>query len=208
MSDFTDQLDLIDRKTGTSGKAQSVCLSRIYPAAIEDVWEAITDPERLRRWFLPVTGDFRLGGKYQIEGNAGGEILTCDAPQLLKVSWVMGELKEGEFSEVVVRLSAKGSEETHFELEHTATVDPNFWDMFGPGAVGVGWDLTALGLGLHLRGESIGDPNAWQHTPEARVFMTRSAKLWGEAHLTAGADPQAVAAAVEGTTNFYVPQQQ
>lgn len=208
MSDFTDQLDLVDRKTGPAGKAQTVSLSRTYPATIEDVWEALTTPERLNRWFLPVTGDLRLGGRYQVEGNAGGEILACDPPRLLKLSWVMGELKEGEFSEVVVRLTAKGAEQTHFELEHIATVDPGFWGQFGPGAVGVGWDLTLLGLGLHLQGGSIGDPKTWETSPEARAFMTRSAKLWGEAHLASGADPAEVAAAVEGTTAFYVPPQQ
>ncbi len=68
------------------------------------------------------------------------------------------------FSEVEVRLAAEGNERTLFELEHVAVVPPEMWDRFGPGAVGVGWDLTVLGLGLHLRGGSIGDPSAWQVT--------------------------------------------
>jgi uncharacterized protein YndB with AHSA1/START domain len=205
MPDFTNDLDLIDRKTGLAGKAHTVTLSRSYDAAIDDVWDAISNPDRLKRWFLPVTGEFRLGGKYQIEGNAGGEILVCDAPTLLKVTWVYGEQAESDISEVVVRLCAKGAEETHFELEHTATVDPSFWGQFGPGAVGVGWDLTLLGLGLHLQGGSIGDPNAWQSTPEAREFMTRSSQLWGAAHLAAGADAEHVESSVENTTKFYAP---
>ena len=40
--------------------------------AFEDVWAAFASPDRLGRWFLPVSGDFRLGGSYQFEGNAGG----------------------------------------------------------------------------------------------------------------------------------------
>jgi hypothetical protein len=34
----------------------------------------------LRRRFPPVSGDLRLGGKYQLGGNAGGEILACEPP--------------------------------------------------------------------------------------------------------------------------------
>ena len=44
------------------------------------MWDACTDPERIGRWFLPVSGDLRLGGRYQLEGNAGGEILRCEPP--------------------------------------------------------------------------------------------------------------------------------
>ena len=205
MSDFTNHIDLIDRRTGVAGEARTITLSRTYDAAIEDVWEAITNPERIKRWFLPVSGDFRVGGRYQTEGNAGGEILVCDAPTLLKVTWVMGEPAESDINEVAVRLSAKGAEQTHLELEHAATVDPNMWGQFGPGAVGVGWDLTLLGLGLHLEGGSIGDPSAWQATPEARAVMTRSSRLWGDAHLAAGADPEQVEASVHNTTQFYAP---
>ena len=188
-----------------AGEARTVTLSRTYDAAIEDVWEALTSPERLSRWFLPVSGDFRVGGRYQIEGNAGGEILVCDAPTLLKVTWVMGEPAESDINEVSVRLCAKGAEQTHFELEHAATVNPVFWEQFGPGAVGVGWDLTLLGLGLNLQGSGVGDPNAWQSTPEARAFMTRSSVLWGDAHLAAGADAAEVEATVHNTTQFYAP---
>jgi uncharacterized protein YndB with AHSA1/START domain len=191
-----------------AGTAHTVTLSRTYDAAIEDVWEAITTPERLKRWFVPVTGDFRVGGRYQVEGNAGGEILVCDAPTLLRITWVMGEPAESDINEVSVRLSAKDAEQTHLELEHAATVDPKFWGQFGPGAVGVGWDLTLLGLGLHLQGESVGDPNAWQTTPEARAFMTRSSNLWGQAHLAAGADAAEVESSVHNTTQFYAPDPQ
>ena len=39
---------------------------------------------------------------------------------------------------------------TRFELEHIAHVDDERWAEFGPGAVGIGWDLGLMGLGLHL----------------------------------------------------------
>ena len=34
-----------------------VVASQEYPAGIDDVWDAVTNPERLPRWFLPVTGE-------------------------------------------------------------------------------------------------------------------------------------------------------
>ena len=32
------------------------------------------------RWFLPVTGDLRVGGRFATEGNADGEIRECERP--------------------------------------------------------------------------------------------------------------------------------
>ncbi|MEU5404073.1 SRPBCC family protein [Streptomyces sp. NPDC005963] len=208
MSDIVNQINDIHRKVGTSripqGEARTILLSRTYSAAAEDVWGAVTDPERIARWFLPVSGDLRLGGHYQLEGNAGGEILRCEPPKALKVSWLFGE--DPGFSEVEVRLTPDGDDRTLFELEHVAVVPPEMWDQFGPGAVGVGWDLTVIGLGLHLGGGAIEDPEAWQLSDEARDVMTRSSEKWGEAYLASGAPPATVAAAVSGTTAFYVPE--
>ena len=88
------------RRVGDQDRA--VRLRRRYDAPVEDVWDACTSPDRIGRWFLPVTGDFRPGGRYQLEGNAGGEIRRCEPPRLLRVTWVFGEAPP---SEVEVRLS-------------------------------------------------------------------------------------------------------
>ena len=90
-------------------------------------------------------------------------------------------------------------------LEHTAIVPDEMWGQFGPGAVGVGWDGGLLGLTLHLRGGSVGDPIAWQVSDEGREFSTRSSVAWGAANEAAGADPAAAASAVANTTEFYAP---
>ena len=187
-----------------AGEAKTVLIHRTYPAPVEDVWDAITDPERISRWFMPVTGDFRLGGKYQLEGNAGGEVLRCEPPRLLKVSWIFGDAEPGS-SEVEVRLSAAAGGGTDFELEHSATVDPGLWGQFGPGAVGVGWDLGLLGLGLHLTGVSLSteDREAWPATAEGKEFMTRSSQAWGAAHRASGASQAEADAAADNTLKAY-----
>jgi uncharacterized protein YndB with AHSA1/START domain len=209
MSDIVDQINHIRRQVGSrtvpEGDARTLVLRRTYDATVEDVWDACTDPERIGRWFLPVSGDLKLGGHYQLEGNAGGEILRCEPPQLLKVSWLFGE--DSGFSEVELRLTAEDeAERTTVELEHVAVVPPEMWDQFGPGAVGVGWDLMMLDLGLHLSGDTIDDLAAWQESDEAREFMTRSSEAWGEAYGASGAPSDVVAAAVRSTTGFYAPE--
>lgn len=210
--DILDELTAVRRELGRgtlpAGEAHLVVLRRRYPADIEDVWDAITTADRLRRWFLPVSGELRLGGSYQLEGNAGGEVLACEPPRRLRVSWLFGpDAKEGT-SEVEVTLTPAEAGHTEFELVHAAVVEEEFFPVYGPGATGVGWDLGLLSLGRHLAGEEIGDPGAFEASPEARELSRRSAAAWGEAHLAAGGEPVAVAAAVQATTLFYVPEQE
>src|SRR3954465_682447 len=111
MQDIIDELTAVHRRVGRSaiaaGEARVVSLRRTYPAPIEDVWDVITNPDRIPRWFLPVTGDFRVGGTYQLQGNAGGEIRVCDAPTHLVLTWVFGENPTpADVTEVEVRLTA------------------------------------------------------------------------------------------------------
>jgi uncharacterized protein YndB with AHSA1/START domain len=188
------------RVAGSEGRA--VLLRRRYEAPAEDVWDACTSRERIGRWFLPVTGDLRLGGRFQLEGNAGGEILRCEPPRLLRVTWVMGD---GPPSEVELRLSPGSDDSTVLELEHTAVPDPELWGRFGPGAVGVGWDGALLGLGLHLAGGVMGDAMAWMTSPAGRDFYRRSSEAWGAAFEAYGATPEEAASAVANTTAFYAP---
>jgi uncharacterized protein YndB with AHSA1/START domain len=209
--DIAHELAAIHRETGAGktpvGDGKTVLLRRTYEADIDDVWDALTTAERINRWFMPVSGDLKLGGHYQIEGNAGGEILACEPPRLLRVSWVMGESGPDSFSEVEVRLTPSDGG-TVFELEHTATVPPEMWDQFGPGAVGVGWDLTLLGLGRHLASgarATADDKQAWLMSEDARRFMTGSSEAWGAAYETSGASPNVAAAAAAATNGFYLP---
>jgi len=204
MLDIPDQINAIQREVSNrpfeGGEGRTVLLRRDYDAPMDDVWDAITNPDRINRWFLPVSGDLRLGGTYQLKGNAHGEILRCEPPRLLKVTWIFG----GSTTEVEVRLAAGNEGSTVFELEHAMALDPDHWGRFGPGAVGVGWDLTVLGLGLHLRGGTIDDPDAWSRSPEAQEFMTLSSRTWGAAHKASGASLEESNAAMENTRQAYL----
>ena len=211
MIDIVREIEAAQREVGSgriaAGEGRSVRLSRTYDAPIEEVWDAVTSPERISRWFLPISGDYRVGGRYQLEGNAGGEILSCDRPNRFRVTWVYGEVTDpAAVSELEVRLTAIDEGSTRLELDHTAIAPEEMWSEYGPGAVGVGWDQGLLGLTLHLRGGSVGDPIAWQLSDEGRAFATASSAKWGAANEAAGADPAAAAKGVANTTLFYAPE--
>lgn len=206
MIDIISEIDRVHRELRTTstpqGKARTVLVRRTYDTDVADVWDACTTAERIGRWLAPVTGELKLGGRYQLEGNAGGEILRCEPPKLLKVSWVFGE----GASEVEVRLTDAGAGQTELELEHLAVdLDPGFWKQFGPGAVGVGWDLSLLGLAAHLAGDEfdVTDNEALLQSPELIDFMTRSGRAWGAAHEASGADADEAKGAADRTIAFY-----
>jgi uncharacterized protein YndB with AHSA1/START domain len=210
MIDIVHEIDAVQRAVGsgriTAGEGRTIRLERSFDAPIEDVWDALTDQERISRWFMPVTGDYRVGGRFQLEGNAGGKILACDPPRRFRVTWAYGEVTSPEqISELEVRLTSAGAESTTLALEHTAIVPDELWGQFGPGAVGVGWDQGLLGLSIHLRGDPPADRAAWPLSPEGREFSALSSAAWGAANEAAGADPAAAAMGVANTTAFYAP---
>ena len=98
--------------------ARVVVASCAYDTPIDDVWDAITSAERIPRWFLPVSGDLRLGGRYQLQGNAGGKITACEPPRTLDLTWEFG----GQTSWVNVRLSELSDGGTRLKLEHITEV--------------------------------------------------------------------------------------
>lgn len=202
--DIIRQIGAITREVRSheqDGKpAKVVVATRTFDTGIEDVWDAITSPQRLPRWFLPVTGELRLGGRYQLQGNAGGQITACEPPRRLAVTWEFG----GGVSWLTVQLAEDPRGGTRLELEHTAHVEEH-WQKFGPGAVGVGWDLTLLGLGLHLAG-AMGDAAegaAWAGTPAGREFMSASSNAWGRAAVASGTPEATALASAAATTAFY-----
>ncbi|WP_406837880.1 SRPBCC family protein [Streptomyces sp. AHU1] len=206
MIDVTHQIDAVRRAVGTreykGGVARVVTLGQAYDATVDDVWDACTSAERIPRWFLPVSGDLRLGGTYQLEGNAGGTIERCEPPRSFAATWEYG----GEVSWIEVRVTPEGGR-TRLELEHIAHVDDERWARFGPGAVGVGWDLGLLGLAGHL-GSPGGflDPDesvAWMGSDEGRRFITLSSESWYEANVAAGEPEDGARGAANRTVAAY-----
>lgn len=203
MIEVTEQIGNVSRAVNKTGKTRVVTIARTYPAAVEDVWDACTNPERIPRWFLPVTGELRLGGRYQLEGNAGGTVERCDPPKGFSATWEY----DGEVSRIELRLTpGQDGGGTRFELDHIFPADDERWAQFGPGAVGIGWDGMLVGLTVHLNsGRSVDPAEAarWMASDEGKEFFLASGRAWCEADIAAGADPAAAHAAADRTIAAY-----
>jgi uncharacterized protein YndB with AHSA1/START domain len=205
MIDVVQQINAVQRQVGSrvieAGQARTVLISQVYAAPVEDVWDACTNPERIPRWFLPVSGDLRLGGRYQLEGNAGGTIERCDPPESFAATWEFG----GETTWIEVRLTPQPDRRTRLQIEHIALAGAERWAEFGPGAVGVGWDMAILGLASHLSsGAAVAEEGpAWLASAASRQFISLSSERWGAANAAAGADEADARAAADRTTAAY-----
>lgn len=113
----------------------SLRLERSYDASPQDVFNAWTNPEVLRRWWAvdpegstPIAEvDLRVGGRYRLsmedpsgtKHTVGGEYREVSPPDRLVYSWCWEQDNgSGHVSTVTVEFQADG-EGTNLVLEHT-----------------------------------------------------------------------------------------
>ena len=178
--------------------------SRPYSAPPDEVWNAITDRERLPLWFAKVEGAFAKGGRYAIEGNADGKIVVCEPPRHLALTWEFAD----NVSWVSVSIEASGDGAV-LTLDHEHPTDPEsmaHWDRYGPGATGVGWELAMVGLHMHLDGDgtsTIKAGEAWATSEAGKASLRDWAEAWGLAHTESGTEAQIASASAKRTAAFY-----
>lgn len=204
MIDGIQQLGLVARRVAdrmVDGRlAKVVQLEQTYPTSIDDLWDVLTNQERIPRWFLPITGDLRLGGRYQFEGNAGGTITACDSPHSFDATWEFG----GGVSWIEVRLAEADADHTRVSLAHIAHPEEH-WTQFGPGAVGIGWDGGFLGLALHIEtgANAPAESAEWMSSPEGLAFYRASGEAWIAADIASGTPPEIATPRGQATIRFY-----
>lgn len=70
-----------------------VSFNRAYATPVEDLWNAVSDPERLAQWFAPVEGDLREGARFTMrfdDGDVPGcHIIECSPGRQLAFEWPM-----------------------------------------------------------------------------------------------------------------------
>ena len=75
MIDVIHRISAVARTVGTrtleAGEARVITVARSFPDPVEEVWDACTTAERIQRWLMPVSGELRLGGRYQLRGQRG-----------------------------------------------------------------------------------------------------------------------------------------
>ena len=128
----------------------SVRVERRYPHPIEKVWDAISQPEHLGKWFpSPVELDLREGGSmrfYAFDGTpaATGTVEVVEAPRLLTFRWGTDRL--------TFELTPDG-DGTDFALTHS------FDDHYGAPSFATGWEMCLAGLRHMLAGEPLPKPD-------------------------------------------------
>ncbi|GAA1507477.1 SRPBCC family protein [Kribbella lupini] len=200
--DILEHITAVQREVTRTGETATVRMRRTYQGTPDEVWDALTDPARMARWFSPVTGELKIGGSFQIQGNAGGEILECEPPQRYKVSF------GGPTSLLEVRLTPGTGDTTEFELEHSMEGPPA---PGGAGAlyVGPGWDGAIAGLGLYLDGDlpEDADPVEMANSPEVVDYNEACLKAWIEVVRASGTTTeQELDEAIAVATAQYVPE--
>ena len=206
--DFESYLSALERSVSyleRDGKsANAVTLVRSFATTPADLWDAVTSSERIPRWFSGVSGEFALGGQFQIEGNASCTITACEPQAHFALTWEFG----GDVSWVEVRFTESGSDSVQLSLTHTALLSP-FWDQYGPGAVGVGWETAFLGLAYHIDQPDWPKPDEMEFATSAdgKAFITGSSEGWAQASIAAGTDSENAHAAARSTTAFYTGEQ-
>jgi uncharacterized protein YndB with AHSA1/START domain len=104
-------------------KGRLLRIERTFPAPAEDVFDAWTDPEVMRRWFHPFPGwdtpeaesELQVGGQVRVvmrrpdgtEAGARGEYRLIDRPHRLVMSWAFDD---DPSNEQLIELSFSESE--------------------------------------------------------------------------------------------------
>jgi uncharacterized protein YndB with AHSA1/START domain len=160
-------------RTIPAGEARVAVFTRTYETTVDDLWDACTNPARLRRWYVPVTGDLRLGGSFQQTNMGSGTIVVCEPPRRLTLS--LG----GGADEIELHLAAGAQAGTAtLELQHATTLDRHniggqMYDAIF--CMGGGYYPRLLALDQHLRGTLPDDydSSAFHLDPDVRPTIER-----------------------------------
>jgi uncharacterized protein YndB with AHSA1/START domain len=139
-----------------------------YDTDIEDLWDAITDPDRLVRWYGRVEGDLRPGGQFRVHVEAAdieslGRVDACEPPRRLRVS--VRETDESYQSGHGVPPHDESIEVTLTEAgdQTDLTIEVHGMPLEKVAFYGVGWQMHAENLATYLTGRERADAEArWE----------------------------------------------
>lgn len=183
--DPTEQFERVDRHVKDNEKTHVVMLATHYTNPIAEVWDSITQPQRLADWFGTVTGDLRTGGSFAVEDRGvTGTIQYCDRHRAIQLEWTENE-RTGKVA-VAVTTGVTGTSVT---VRHTVADDQR-WGQYGPAELGVEWDEALAALDVHLSG-NIGHTREVLEQIHAEqgqdALRGRLVEAWRQEHVTAGA---------------------
>ena len=122
-----------------------------YDTGIDDLWSALTEPDRLARWIADVQGDLRVDGEFHASFTSGwegsGRVDMCEPPRRLRVT-----LSPGQQDQTVIEaeLVAEGDQTALAVEERGLPLDEL-------AAHGAGWQAHVEDLAAHLAGRERAD---------------------------------------------------
>jgi uncharacterized protein YndB with AHSA1/START domain len=158
---MTDTTGTSARILGSLRSAEGVGVVRIedrYDTSIEDLWEALTDPDRLARWFGEVEGDLRPGGEvrtYNADADieATGRVEACEPPGRLRFtsketdeSYRRGQGVPPFDQTIEATLTARGG-------QTILAIEVRGMPLDKIAFFGVGWQIHAENLASYLHGQ-------------------------------------------------------
>ena len=122
-----------------------------YGTDIDDLWSALTDPQRLARWIAEVEGDLRVGGVFQASFTSGwegpGRVDVCEPPRRLLVTMAPGKKDQ---TVIEAELVAEGD-------QTCLVVEERGLPLTELAAHGAGWQAHVEDLAAHLAGQERAD---------------------------------------------------
>jgi uncharacterized protein YndB with AHSA1/START domain len=136
-----------------------------YDTDIDDLWSALTDPDRLARWYGRVEGDLHPGGQFRLHvDDAGmdvaGRVEACEPPRRLRVT--TRETDESyragngvpPFDEIAEATLTADGDQTILVIEvRGIPLDKIAF-------YGAGWQIHAENLAVYLAGRELGESEA------------------------------------------------
>ena len=114
---------------------------------IDDLWGAVTDPDRLAHWFGEVEGELSQGGEFRVRialaGERTGQVEACEPPQHLLLTMRDPDPQPGQPEQTVIeaKLIAEGAQTRLVWEERGMPVDL----------------LPAYGAGIQIHVEHLAD---------------------------------------------------
>lgn len=156
-SDTTGDIRILGSLRSVDGKG-IVRMEERCDTNIEDLWSALTKPERLARWLAEIEGDLRPGGEFSVRYLASGwegtgRVEACQPPErLLVLTREAGKL-DAQGAHIEVTLSAAG-DQTILILEQRGLP----LDLLG--AIGAGIQVEIEDLVAYIAGRGRSDSDA------------------------------------------------
>src|SRR5690349_21602944 len=131
----------------------AVRVEDVYDTDIDNLWSAITTPDRLANWIAVVTGDLTLGGTFHARftstWDGPGRVDVCEPPHRLLCTMEAGTPEE---TVIEALLTAEGDKTRLVVEERGLPAEKTFY-------YGAGWHVHLEDLGTHLAGET---PAPWK----------------------------------------------